>query len=388
VEQGEWDWKHWVGKHYCRMKKLLWFWFVVMSFSAFAAPPIRRNAYTTNAVPPLSAITNSLGLTGNTSSYVNGAGQLSVPTSTAINPSDGYLPYRQSATIFGNSPLYSNFTNRLGFNATNTSLYLTTFDVGLGLNSLSVQSSAQANTALGVESLKVANGGNNNVAIGYRSLFALTTGSENNAIGLNCLVALVTGNNNTANGNSALSRTDGAKNNTALGWKAGFSNTVGEANVFIGYLSAPSAVDRTNEIVIGERAIGNGNNTATIGNSNVTGVYLTHLVGKSLVPTVSTNSGSGVSGASASISGTDLAGEVTINSGLTPVVNAAIVTITFNVAYSTAPYVVLWPSSATSSALTFLPYVTSTTTNFVINNAVSLGLAGSTTYKYNYHALQ
>jgi hypothetical protein len=113
-----------------------------------------------------------------------------------------------------------------------------------------------------------------------------------------------------------------------------------------------------------------------------------HLDGFGSAPTISTNSGSGLSGASATITGSDLSGEITINTGLTPAVNASIVTVNFNTTYGAAPYVVLWPSSATSSVVGFLPYVTSTINGFSVFNPVALGLAGSTTYKYNFLCAQ
>jgi len=132
--------------------------------------------------------------------------------------------------------------------------------------------------------------------------------------------------------------------------------------------------------------LNNTTNKFTVDFKGTAGVI--HLDGFGSTPTISTNSGSGLGGASATITGSDLSGEITINTGLTPAVNASIVTINFNTAYDAAPYVVLWPSSATSSVVGFLPYVTSTVNGFSVKNPVALGLAGSTTYKYNYVSIQ
>ena len=61
--------------------------------------------------------------------------------------------------------------------------------------------------------------------------------------------------------------------NTALGYGAGYNKTGGNSNVYIGYQAIGGAVDSNNEIVIGKGATGNGSNTATYGNTNITGHY-------------------------------------------------------------------------------------------------------------------
>lgn len=111
-------------------------------------------------------------------------------------------------------------------------------------------------------------------------------------------------------------------------------------------------------------------------------VTCSHHIGGGSAPTIAAGSGAGTS-PTVSISGTDSAGQITITSGTLPSVSAVIATVTFSVAYGAAPYVVLWPSNAAASILNFLPYVGSTTTTFTVN-AGTVGLAGATTYTYNY----
>lgn len=81
--------------------------------------------------------------------------------------------------------------------------------------------------------------------------------------------------------------------------------------------------------------------------------YLTvsHIIGNSGTPAISVGPGAGT-GASATISGTDLSGYLTINTGTTLASSDVIVTVTFNIPYASAPkYVVLSPGSLTSAGL-------------------------------------
>ncbi len=50
--------------------------------------------------------------------------------------------------------------------------------------------------------------------------------------------------------------------------------TVANNTIHIGYNSKSLADNANNEIVIGANAVGNGNNTVTLGDTNITGTYL------------------------------------------------------------------------------------------------------------------
>jgi hypothetical protein len=110
-------------------------------------------------------------------------------------------------------------------------------------------------------------------------------------------------NSNSGSGNSffgrqaAVSNTTGA-NNSTFGFQAGQSNQSGSSNsffgkdagsflgngssqnnsadnsVFLGAQTRANASAETNQIVIGYQAIGNGSNTVTIGNNDITATYL------------------------------------------------------------------------------------------------------------------
>lgn len=101
------------------------------------------------------------------------------------------------------------------------------------------------------------------------------------------------------------------------------------------------------------------------------------------VPTIVADAGAGT-GATASLArATDVAGEITINTGTLGVSTGSYATITFNKAYSVAPIVLLTPASGTLSTSV---YVTSTTTTFSVNFAVAGGI--SSTYVLNYHIIE
>lgn len=127
--------------------------------------------------------------------------------------------------------------------------------------------------------------GSNNIAMGYNSLFNITSGNANISLGpasgLAALYNLTTGNNNTALGIGSLMNITTQSDNTAIGRDSAkfiadgtTANTSSIQSIYIGNNTKSSAVGNTNEIVVGYNAIGNGSNTATIGNSSVTDTFL------------------------------------------------------------------------------------------------------------------
>jgi len=108
------------------------------------------------------------------------------------------------------------------------------------------------------------NKGRHNVAIGYYA----------NAAGV-----INSGEYNTVIGSSALSKNRGS-GNIAIGYgtansDVGASDNINSQNcIYVGNIIKTKAASQTNEIVIGNEAIGNGSNTATLGDNNVTDVYM------------------------------------------------------------------------------------------------------------------
>jgi hypothetical protein len=185
-------------------------------------------------------------------------------------------------------------------------------NVGIGNKALTaLTTSSGSNVAIGFTSSQTMTTGSSNVAIGATTLGAATTGSSNTAVGYQAMDGLTTGIQNTAIGNESLgggsfngsnnigighaaggSLTSASDNfiagsnamvfqttggsNVAIGTDAGRrisgggNNTITNTSIFIGQDTRPLAISQTNQIVIGNSAIGLGSNTTVIGNSSTT----------------------------------------------------------------------------------------------------------------------
>jgi len=106
--------------------------------------------------------------------------------------------------------------------------------------------------------------------------------------------------------------------------------------------------------------------------------------GSGTAPTVAVGTAAGTGG-TASVTGNDVAGQITVNVGTAPAGSAIVATITFHVAKGAAPIVTLTPANTNAASTgNRTVYVTSTTTTFVLNVTVTT-LTASTTYIFNYH---
>ena len=127
---------------------------------------------------------------------------------------------------------------------------------------------------------------NKNVGIGYYSLRSNTTGSYNTANGYASLFLNTTGSSNTANGYLSLYSNTTGSYNFGLGYNAGryiadgeTGNATGTYNTFIGSDTKALADGDTNEIVIGNSAVGVGSNSVVLGNDSITKTVLKGNVG-------------------------------------------------------------------------------------------------------------
>ena len=194
-------------------------------------------------------------------------GTLSITPTTGF---DGAIVISIKQNTGAYSPVYkildSAGGSALEIRSTVTSLYNTWVGTGAG----SRNATGRYNTALGSNALYYNTIGIANTAIGYAALNYNTTGSYNTAIGVGALYANTTGIANTAIGNTAGRFTS-----------ASAANATSANSVYLGYDTRSLASGDTNEIVIGASAIGNGSNTATLGNTSVTGWYMgaTKLIG-------------------------------------------------------------------------------------------------------------
>ena len=135
--------------------------------------------------------------------------------------------------------------------------------------------------------------GTNNSFVGRNAGFSNTTGTNNSFVGENAGFSNTTGNSNSFVGMQAgYSNTTGT-NNSFVGLQAGYSNTTGNNNSFVGVnagvyiadgvtgltisnnscffgVNTKGTQNATNENVFCYNATGNGSNTVTIGDSNIT----------------------------------------------------------------------------------------------------------------------
>lgn len=107
--------------------------------------------------------------------------------------------------------------------------------------------------------------GNANIAIGEQAMNKTLTGFQNVAIGRQALKGNLTGSENLALGRSAGYNNFGEPDNILTNYNQG---------VYIGTHATPRDTFSTNELVFGYNAVGNGSNTATLGNNNITETYL------------------------------------------------------------------------------------------------------------------
>jgi len=153
--------------------------------------------------------------------------------------------------------------------------------VAIGHNALlgTSATSEDGTIAIGKDALKNLTTGAGNVAVGCLSGQSITGGSNNTAVGYTSMGEAtgntITGDDNTAIGNAAgFNLEDGANSNTFVGSSAGEDCTTASLCTVIGFGSEPSAVDGSHETVIGNAVTGKGTNTVTLGNANVTDVYM------------------------------------------------------------------------------------------------------------------
>jgi len=113
--------------------------------------------------------------------------------------------------------------------------------------------------------------GGGNFALGELALSANVSDGSNIAIGAGALTSKTTGNSNIAIGLHAAAYYGDIGNLDPV--------TSVSSSVYIGRYTAASANGVINEIAIGSLAIGNGSNTVTLGDDNVTDIYMAEDAG-------------------------------------------------------------------------------------------------------------
>jgi len=144
-------------------------------------------------------------------------------------------------------------------------------NVGVGAYTLNALTTGMQNVMVGNESGALMTTANRNIGIGDGVFyFSVDDVNDNVGIGKNVFQNLTSGDFNMALGRNS-GYYAGSGTSTTL--------TSGDNHTLLGASTRPSANGTTNEIVIGSDALGNGSNTATIGSSATTDIYLGEVGG-------------------------------------------------------------------------------------------------------------
>jgi hypothetical protein len=204
-------------------------------------------------------LTGSLKVTGSVEIYgmVNSLFTMSAFSPSASGFADGNISIGNKVPIFNAGVETSNNNSGSG-------------NVFLG-NYIGVFATAfpgYANTGVGTGVFYTNNSGHSNAAFGYNALRGLRSGSHNTGIGAESLNSLTNG-----------------SFNIALGYQSGRLPIVGSSlsnasgSIFIGTDVRPSGTSPLNQVIIGDRATGIGNNSVVLGNDNVTTTILKGNIG-------------------------------------------------------------------------------------------------------------
>ena len=206
----------------------------------------------------------------------------------------GYQALTANTSGAGNTAVgYSSLTTNVdgGYNTAvgwNSLLYFEAASLNAGANTVMGSQAGKfvstgtsntfigADTGLGITGTRLT--GANNTAVGQNAGVLLQGAAANNTlIGQNSGSAITTGGENTAIGGLAGSTLTTGSNNIFLGQDAGSHGVAlsdGNLNIIIGNYADTSATDAENQVVIGYNADGQANNSVTLGNADVTDVYM------------------------------------------------------------------------------------------------------------------
>jgi len=234
-------------------------------------------------------ITDITGLTAELANTVKLTGNQSIA---------GQKTFTELVTMTDRLKLSDSAANTLIGDGVGTSLTTGAFNVGVGRNVLQDTTVGSYNVGLGDWALYQNTEGSNNfaggdftlwtnstgsfnVAIGHEASRINSTGSFNVAIGSEASKTNTTGENNIGIGKESLWNNRTGSHNIGVGLQAGkyIANGVGDnripqKSIFIGQDTRANADGQTNQIVIGDTAIGNGSNTVTLGNNSIATTYL------------------------------------------------------------------------------------------------------------------
>jgi|ETNvirnome_2_300_1030623.scaffolds.fasta_scaffold11743_2 hypothetical protein len=154
--------------------------------------------------------------------------------------------------------------------------------VGLSVDQIKLTGKIEI-TSTGTDNVVIGTGntdvGSANVVIGVNAGAAMTSGVNNVFIGWHAADILTGGNSNVCIGRGSAPHMTGTISNTIIGMSAGEVIETGSFNTYIGFRSAASGTNVSNEVVIcgGQditRTVGKGSDTVVLGASDVTDIYM------------------------------------------------------------------------------------------------------------------
>jgi len=154
-------------------------------------------------------------------------------------------------------------SNYFGYNTGIVDDLSSNYNSGFGYQVLKANTTGYSNAGFGSSSLTATTSGYSNAGFGSLSLQLNTIGYQNSGVGTEVLFS-----NTEGYGLSALGFGAGKYYGAGTG-----ANQTSNLSVYVGYDTRASADGNTNEIVIGANTIGNGSNTGTIGDDNLTDLY-------------------------------------------------------------------------------------------------------------------
>ena len=152
------------------------------------------------------------------------------------------------------------------------------FNVHVGYGAGYRGTEAIKNVAIGSYAMYADSGsnmtGDNSTSVGHESMYNISSGYNNSGLGYQSFYNLTTGYNNTALGYQSLYSLINGYGNLAVGLQSGDNLISGTYNTFLGLGTDASSTSAINQTMIGYAADGQANNSVTLGNSDVTAVYM------------------------------------------------------------------------------------------------------------------
>ena len=215
---------------------------------------------------------------------------------------------------WGDGDSYIHIGNNAGVNANSTGTYFTNigyaagrynssmnFNVHLGYAAGNRGTEAIKNVAIGAYAMYADSGsnmtGDNSTSVGHESMYNISSGYNNSGLGYQSFYNLTTGYDNTAIGNFA-----------------GGTLLTGYKNTYLGNSTDASSTSAINQTMIGYDATGQADNSVTLGNSDVTAIYMAQDSGATVYAAGLNLGGTAITATAAEINLLD--GVTTVGSGI------------------------------------------------------------------------